>query len=1105
MNSSKIVEIKNAKNDLSFTYSYDAYDKLASSKDFDGHSTKYKYNLNQVGTPAEGLLTEIIDPLDRKIQFEYYQNGKVFKEVEPGNAVQTYQYAPYVFQKYTRVTSPSGHTTEYRYDDKFRINQIVYPNRARKFQRWNEYGRIDFERDPLGYETLYTYDSRGNRTGVRRPMDSSFRSVAYNQVFDKPTQIVPLVGGTMNFQIDAQTGDTLMASSSLGSSSVSSNYLVNDFGRIEGVQTALGAYSNLSNEDGFPKYVFHSQNPSEQKFDKRGRVVQKIYRSGQILSYSYDNSNRVVSLVDTHGPDFSFQYDAVGRLIKSFRFSNGQKDVQSYEYDLRDRLISKVNYSGERSEFKYDTVGVGCNIQDKVVRAVDPLGRVTRYEYNYAGQITKEVLPDGTVTLYRYNLRGDLTTVIDGAGLAIQFEYDGNGRLVKTLRQSASTVQRGTSPEFRSVSDIEIRTYDQADRLLTVSQKLVSESIRQGEYLTEFTYDDLSRVVRKRITHRQDGQVLEEFDDIEYEYLNLLDQNLVSQIKNKYVILNFKYQPQPPYSLVWYSVTPTSEGSALGLEGSRFRIDPAISGPEGSIYMNGALALRNTYGPSGDLIGVLGKLNETDHSVEIQRDGLKRKVQVTHSTGAVGSYSYDKMGRPVSVGWANGPFPMSQTLVYSASGLLTQNSREFGDFGYTYNTRNEVTGFTYSGPALPSPWPDFTNTSLNYDVSGNRTSYRDQTYLSFSNFHHKLNQPNSSYTAIDILPDDGGLGRVFKRSGPQLTNPTYSYMYSELSYYPSGQIKELIKGNGYNVRYIYDGLGRRILKIYNPSTAGNGYTLEYIHRGLSDRVLYTRSKWINGSRETLFADGSGIDEHLFEIDSSSGVEVYQTDYLGSVLNPDLNSKEGYGLFGEVVGSLSLGGLYPTLEYGYSGREYERDTGLYYFRARYYDPEMGRFLTKDPIGLAGGHTNLYLYCGNDPVNCVDPMGLKSFEANLADRRQLQSDTAEGIIKFGVGVASTSAFLRETTKYGAIGIREFFESGGSVANLGRLGTAIGVAATAGAKSVLIGGSFAVGYEVGNYVGAAADTLVDDLQGAGVLSPEAIDNLNTIGFGSGSPNCP
>jgi len=58
---------------------------------------------------------------------------------------------------------------------------------------------------------------------------------------------------------------------------------------------------------------------------------------------------------------------------------------------------------------------------------------------------------------------------------------------------------------------------------------------------------------------------------------------------------------------------------------------------------------------------------------------------------------------------------------------------------------------------------------------------------------------------------------------------------------------------------------------------------------------------------------------------------------------------------------------------FTGREYEPETGLYYYRARYYDPELGRFLSEDPIGLAGG-INLYAYVGNDPVNARDPYGL-----------------------------------------------------------------------------------------------------------------------------------
>ena len=61
-------------------------------------------------------------------------------------------------------------------------------------------------------------------------------------------------------------------------------------------------------------------------------------------------------------------------------------------------------------------------------------------------------------------------------------------------------------------------------------------------------------------------------------------------------------------------------------------------------------------------------------------------------------------------------------------------------------------------------------------------------------------------------------------------------------------------------------------------------------------------------------------------------------------------------------------------YGYTGREHDRETGLRYYRARYYDGEVGVFLSKDPIGFNSGQFNLYSYVGNDPVNWIDPYGL-----------------------------------------------------------------------------------------------------------------------------------
>jgi RHS repeat-associated protein len=102
-----------------------------------------------------------------------------------------------------------------------------------------------------------------------------------------------------------------------------------------------------------------------------------------------------------------------------------------------------------------------------------------------------------------------------------------------------------------------------------------------------------------------------------------------------------------------------------------------------------------------------------------------------------------------------------------------------------------------------------------------------------------------------------------------------------------------------------------------------------------------------------------------------------TDHLGSVLNsPISGALQSYDSYGRTIAGLPIFPIVLALDpviYGFSGRQFDIESGKYYNRARMYDPNTGRFLNQDPLGLRGG-SNLYRYVGNNPLGYVDPLGL-----------------------------------------------------------------------------------------------------------------------------------
>ncbi len=128
-----------------------------------------------------------------------------------------------------------------------------------------------------------------------------------------------------------------------------------------------------------------------------------------------------------------------------------------------------------------------------------------------------------------------------------------------------------------------------------------------------------------------------------------------------------------------------------------------------------------------------------------------------------------------------------------------------------------------------------------------------------------------------------------------------------------------------------------------------------------------------GTVTAQYAQGAGIDEPLAAILTGT-LAFYEADGLGSVTSLTNNSGSAVGAyirdsFGKAVSTADTLGN----RFRYTGREWDEETGLYYYRARYYDPTLGRFISGDPIGFKGG-VNFYGYVGNNPAFFTDPSGL-----------------------------------------------------------------------------------------------------------------------------------
>jgi RHS repeat-associated protein len=365
-------------------------------------------------------------------------------------------------------------------------------------------------------------------------------------------------------------------------------------------------------------------------------------------------------------------------------------------------------------------------------------------------------------------------------------------------------------------------------------------------------------------------------------------------------------------------------------------------------------------------------------------DALNRLTKITNNKGVVTTFTYDALGRRKTMTHGNG---VATTYTYDAAsqllslvhklGATTINSFNYtydkvenrkskvnrdGSHNYTYDTLNRLVEAVNPLPANPLE-------TYNYDPVGNRTD-SNQNGLSQFNSANELNEDGDFTYQYD---NNGNMTRKTAKVGGAVT--TYEYD-------AENKLVWVVTG-GTTSKYKYDGLDRRVEKEVIAVTTK---VTRYIY-DLQDILLE-----LDGSNNIVarYTHGVGIDEPL--IRETSGTNIfYHADGLGSIT--ELSNQSGtvvqrytYSSFGEIESQLDTNFVQP---YTFTGREFDGEVGVYFYRARFYESALARFLQEDPI-LSPRNPQMiyslpsfikdprqlhaYVYVGNDPVNKIDPLGL-----------------------------------------------------------------------------------------------------------------------------------
>lgn len=727
-------------------------------------------------------------------------------------------------------------------------------------------------------------------------------------------------------------------------------------------------------------------------YDDAGRLIQKSGGCcGYNVQYQYDNDNNVSLLTDANNRISTASHDSRGNPLLVLD-PNAAGRQFTYDNNLN-RLTGIRDKRGNSTTFQYDTKGnltgihqpvnvntqLGYDARGNIVSITDGEGHVTTISYNANNDVTGVQYEIGQES-YTFDNAGNLTGSTDGNNLTMSYEYDALNRLhsirdhlgyaVRYEYDAASNQTKETDPN----GNIKTLEYD-AHRRLTKVKTPTTEARYGYDRL-----DNLSSVTdgnQHTTTYRYNARSLlvEETDPLgnKTTYAHDGNGNVTARTDPNGQTTTYEYDALN--RLVRKSYTGNTDHYAWDNNGNLIACS------------NNWISLHFTYDALNRMTSKT--VDNWGKTIYYEYDRAGNRTKMTDPDGGDTYYTYDGNNRLVRI---KNPQSQETEFIYDLGGRITEQRNFNGTrVEYAYDGGNRLTALSNRR----SNNGNIARYTYNYDKNGNRIFIQSYFPTNFTGVQYHYDADNR-LTGVDSVEQYGYDG-AGNRTQMVRSNTATTYAYDagdrlqnagDIAYqYDNNGNRTIRAGDAQQTIYEFDGenrlvrvlipAGTEVLFRYDPfgnriSQTLNGVETRYVLDG--DNVLLELDA--AGATTARYTSALTLDSWI-SMDRGGQSYAYHTDGLGSIValtnaNQNIVQSYTYDAFGNLTAS--TGNIINP--YRYTGREYDAATGLYYYRTRYYDAEVGRFLTRDGFPGIKKHPlslNNYTYVENAPINNTDLYG------------------------------------------------------------------------------------------------------------------------------------